>query len=142
MTVRPLAGQVLRLFTDGSVAESEPFGEVRRKAFELLDPASLNSVADYIATKARFDETAFQWEHIDRAAPRFKRHLRPILQGVEFATPSTDDPLIEAVHFLKAAFPKGKPLGHYADTVFPMPLSTSSAATPNRKPMTISSLPA
>jgi TnpA family transposase len=41
------------------------------------------------------------------------------LQGVEFATPSTDDPLIEAVHFLRAAFPKGKPLGHYADTVFP-----------------------
>ena len=56
-----------------------------------------------------------QWEHIDRVAPRFKRHL-PILQGVEFAAPSTDDPLIEAVHFLKAAFPKGKPLGHYAET--------------------------
>lgn len=39
--------------------------------------------------------------------------------GVEFAAPSTDDPLIEAVHFLKAAFPKGKPLGRYADTAFP-----------------------
>ena len=73
----------------------------------------------YIATKARFDETAFQWEHIDLAAPRLKRNLRTILQAVEFATPSTNDPLIEAVHFLKAAFPKGKPLGHYADIVFP-----------------------
>jgi hypothetical protein len=41
------------------------------------------------------------------------------LGGVEFAAPSTDDPLIEAVHFLKAAFPKGKPLGRYADTAFP-----------------------
>jgi hypothetical protein len=91
----PKAGQVLRLFTDGSVAENEPFGEVRRKAFEVLDPASLNSVADYMVTKARFDETAFQWEHIDRVAPRFKRHLRPILQGVEFAAPSTDDSLID-----------------------------------------------
>ncbi len=29
------------------------------------------------------------------------------------------DPLIEAVHFLKGAFPKGKPLGHYAETAFP-----------------------
>jgi hypothetical protein len=103
----------------GSVAENEPFGEVRRKAFEVLDPASLNSVADYMVTKARFDETAFQWEHIDRVAPRFKRHLRPILQGVEFAAPSTDDSLIEAVHFLKATFPKGKPLGHYAETAIP-----------------------
>jgi hypothetical protein len=58
---------------------------------------------------------------IDRVAPRFKRDLRPILQGVEFAAPSTDDPLIEAVHFLKAAFPKGKPLGDYAETVIPTP---------------------
>ena len=113
------AGRVLKFFTDGSVAESEPFGEVRIKAFAVLDPARLNSVADYMATKARFDEAAFQWEHIDRAAPRFKRHLRPVLQSVEFAAPSTDDPLIEAVHFLKAAFLKGKPLGQYADTVFP-----------------------
>lgn len=76
-------------------------------------------MADYMVTKARLDETAFQWEHIDRAAPRFKRHLRPVLQSVEFAAPSTGDPLIEAVHFLKSAFPKGKPLGQYADTVFP-----------------------
>jgi hypothetical protein len=52
-------------------------------------------------------------------ATRFKRHLRPILQSVEFGAPSTDDPLIEAVHFLKAAFPKGKPLGRYAETVIP-----------------------
>jgi TnpA family transposase len=113
------AGQVLRLFTDDSVAESEPFGEVRIKAFAVLEPARLNSVANYMATKARFDEIAFQWEHIDRAAPSFKRHIRPILQGIEFATPFTDDPLIEAVHFLKAAFRKGKPLGHYVDAVFP-----------------------
>src|SRR5271157_5456126 len=33
-------------------------------------------------------------------------------KGAEFAAPSTDDSLIEAVHFLKATFPKGKPLGH------------------------------
>ena len=30
-----------------------------------------------------------------------------------------DDSLIEAVHFLKATFPKGKPLGHYAETAIP-----------------------
>ena len=43
----------------------------------------------------------------------------PIVQGLEFAAPSPDDPLIEAVHFLKAAFPKGRPLGDYADAAFP-----------------------
>ena len=121
------AGRVLRLFTDDSVAESEPFGEVRIKAFAVLEPARLNSVANYMATKARFDEIAFQWEHIDRAAPSFKRHIRPILQGVEFATPFTDDPLIEAVHFLKAAFRKGKPLGHYVDADLPHPMASRTS---------------
>ena len=36
----PKAGQLLRFFTDGSVSENEPFCEVRRKAFEVLDPAT------------------------------------------------------------------------------------------------------
>jgi hypothetical protein len=77
----PKAGQVLRLFTDGRVAESAPFGEVKRKAFEVLEPARLNAVADYMATNARFDEIAFQWEHLDRAASRFKRQLKPHFGG-------------------------------------------------------------
>ena len=77
----PKAGQVLRLFTDGRVAESAPFEEVKRKAFEVLEPARLNAVADYMATNARFDEIAFQWEYLDRAASRFKRQLKPHFGG-------------------------------------------------------------
>ena len=91
-----------------ALPEAMPFEEVRRKAFALLPAARLDSVAEYLATNARFDETAFQWQHLDKAAQRFKLTLRPILQGVEFAATAADDPLIEAVQFVKEAFRSGK----------------------------------
>jgi hypothetical protein len=48
-----------------------------------------------------------------------KRHLRPILRTVNFTASLTGDPLIEAIHFLKTALGKGKPLGQYPPEAFP-----------------------
>ena len=115
----PKAGQVLKLFTDSGVAGSAPFEEVRRKAFALLDAPRLDSVAEYLTTTARFDETAFQWQHLDKAAQRFKLPLRPILQGVEFAATTEEDPLIEALRFVKEADRSGKALGSYKEEAIP-----------------------
>ena len=114
------AGQVLKLFTDDRIEESTPFQEVQAKAFEILDRQNLNFIADHITTNVRFDETAFQWEHIDKLAHQFKRHLRPILLAVDLAASSGHTPLIEAVHFLKGAFQKGRALGQYPPAAFPI----------------------
>ena len=76
-------GQLLKLFTDEGIAGSLPFAEVRRQAFAMLDAARLDALAEYLATKARFDEKAFEWQHLDKAAQRIKLNLRPILQGVQ-----------------------------------------------------------
>jgi Domain of unknown function (DUF4158) len=65
-------GQVLRLFTDDSIAGDMPFKDVRRKAFALLPAARIDAVADCLATSARFDEKAFEWQYLDKAAQRFK----------------------------------------------------------------------
>src|SRR5699024_7447826 len=66
-----------------------------------------------IATNAKWDETTFQWEHIDQLARQFKRHLRPLLRMVNFASPSKNDPLMEAIDFIKWAFPQNKALAQY-----------------------------
>lgn len=113
------AGQVLKLFTDSSIADNTPFREIKARAFDIIERQKLDFIVDYIATNARFDEAAFQWEHVDRLAPQFKRHLRAILLAVDFAASSVHAPLIEAVHFLKAAFRKGRSLGHYPPGRFP-----------------------
>ena len=112
-------GRVLKLFTDDGIPAGTPFDNVQATAFSILERPKLELVAEHIATNAKFDETAFQWEHIEKLAPQFKRHLRRILQTIDFAAPLPNDSLIEAVDFLKAAFRKGKPLGQYPATAFP-----------------------
>ena len=114
------AGQVLKLFTDNRIAAHTPFQEIQTKAFEILARPQLDSVAEHMVTQARFDETAFQWEHIDKLALQFKRSLRPLLLAIDWAASSGHAPLIEAVHFLKAAFRKGRSLRQYLPDTFPI----------------------
>lgn len=113
------AGQILKLFTDDTIAETTPFQEVQTKAFEILERQKLAFLAEHIATQTSFDETAFQWEHIDTLARQFKCNLRPILQAIEFASASGHAPLLKALQFLKAAAQKGRPLSQYQPDSFP-----------------------
>jgi len=113
------AGKVLKIFTDKSIAGDAPFYQVQAKAFGILEQQKLESIADHISKNVRFDETAFQWEHVDKLATQFKRHLRPILLTVDFASSSANEPLIEAICFLKDVYQKGKPLGQYPSAMFP-----------------------
>ena len=113
------AGQVLKLFTNDSIAEQTPFHQVQALAFSILQRQKLDFIADHIAKNVRFDETAFQWEHIDKLAHQFKRNLRPILLATDFAASQAHASLIESVDFLKEAFEKGKSLRQYSLQLFP-----------------------
>ena len=113
------AGQVLKLFTDDSIAENTPFSKVQAKAFSILECQKLDFIADHITTNARFDETAFQWEHVDKLSHQFKLNLRPVLSAVDFDASLAQNALIEAVHFLKTMFQKGKSRGLYPPDTFP-----------------------
>lgn len=113
------AGKVLKIFTDDSIAGDTPFYQVQSKAFGILDRQKLDSIADHICKNVRFNETAFQWEHVDKIASQFKRHLRPILLTVDFASSLANDPLIEAINFLKDVYQKDKSLGQYPIESFP-----------------------
>lgn len=114
------AGHVLHLFTDDRIADETPFQEVQAHAFRILARDQLAGMAAHLAGTTRFDETALQWDRVETLAPQFKRHLRPVLLAVEFAAPSPHHPLLEAVEFLRTAFQKGKPLGHYPPGQFPV----------------------
>lgn len=113
------AGQVLKILTDDSIAANTPFRDIQARVFAILERTKLEVIADQIATNAKFDEMALQWEHIDKLARQFKRHLRPIFLMVDFVAPLTHDPLIEAIHFMKLAFVKNRPLGQYPSDDFP-----------------------
>ncbi len=114
------AAQVLKLFTDDGIPQQTPFHEVQVKAFSILASHKIDFVADHLTKTVKFDETAFQWEHIDALALQFKRHLRPILQSVEWAASAAQAPLLEVVQFLKDAFEKGRPLSQYSALALPL----------------------
>ncbi len=114
------AAQVLKLFTDDGIPQQTPFHEVQVKAFSILASHKIDFVADHLTKTVKFDETAFQWEHIDDLALQFKRHLRPILQSVEWAASAAQAPLLEVVQFLKDAFEKGRPLSQYSALALPL----------------------
>ena len=114
------AAHVLRLFTDDSIPQQTPFHAIQAKAFSILAAPKIDFVADHLTKTVTFDEPAFQWEHIDDLAHQFKRHLRPILQRVEWAASTAQAPLLEAVQFLKDAFAKGRPLSQYPAWALPL----------------------
>ena len=101
------AGHVLKLFTDEYIAPQTPFQDVQATAFGILGWPEM--IADQITTRGRFDETAFQWDHLDGLAPQFKRHLRPVLLAVDFAAVAPHDPFLEAVQFCRRCCGKGAP---------------------------------
>jgi len=115
----PKAGLVLRLFTGEQVTPGTPFEVVQAKAFAILDRRRLDRVADYIVTKATFDERDFQWAHVDSMARRFKQHLRQILCHVDLATTRANAPILEAVQFLKTTFESHRSLLNVDQKAFP-----------------------
>jgi TnpA family transposase len=114
------AGRVLGLFTDENIEDKTPFYTVKEKAFSILEREKLATTARYITTGTAFDETAFQWEHIDTIAHKSKKRLRPLLLAIDFAAANPSNLLMKAVIFLKTAFTKGISLGRYSPDQFPM----------------------
>jgi len=107
------AAQILKLFTTEEINGDAPFHEVQARAFAILEHEKLDHVADHITSQVSFDETAFQWEHIDKLGSQFKLYLRPILSFTDFKAAPGQARLIKGIDFLKTAFARGKPLGQY-----------------------------
>jgi hypothetical protein len=75
------------------------------------------------------ETTAFEWEQIDRLGQPFKYHLRPVLQAVDFTAVSAQEPLMEAMTFLKETFRKGKPLSQHPPQAFPTGVHSGKRGT-------------
>jgi hypothetical protein len=114
----PKAEEVLKLFT-AEYERTTPFGTVQEHAFTLLDRQRLTRVAEYMENSANCDESAFEWEHIDALARRFKQHLRPLLRAIDLSATRVNAPIQEAIHFLKTAFQKDRSLHQIASGDFP-----------------------
>lgn len=121
------ASHVLKLFTTDGIEKDTPFHEVQAKAFTIIEREKLDLVANHITSQITFDETAFQWEHIDKLGLQFKRYLRPILSSVDIEGTPAQSQLMQGIDFLKDAFAKGRPLGQYHANKMPAGFITDKA---------------
>ena len=119
---REKAGQILKLFTSDTLAADMPFQQVQNAAFAILERDKLSDIADQISDPNHLDEKSFRWEYIEKIAIRFKRQLRPVLQAIAFSSPQKNDPLMEAIDFLVAAFQQKRPLSQYPCDSLPVAL--------------------
>ena len=119
---REKVGQVLKLFTGDTIAADMPFQQVQNAAFAILERDKLSDIADQISDPNHLDEKSFRWEYIEKIAIRFKRQLRPVLQAIAFSSPQKNDPLMEAIDFLVAAFQQKRPLSQYPCDSLPVAL--------------------
>lgn len=105
-------GQILSLFLDEGIADSVSFGEIKRRAFAILEREQFKRAAHYIGAQV-FDTAAIEWQFVASLAPSFKQHLRPLLLRLPLRGHSEDDRLMEAIAFLRERFNKGKSLTRY-----------------------------
>jgi hypothetical protein len=66
-----------------------------------------------------FDESAYEWEQYVRLSQKFKLNLRHLFLSITFESQIKDDPLLQAVTFLKETFAKKRSLKEYNPTAFP-----------------------
>lgn len=80
----PSVGRVLLLYVDEAVGDATPFGDVRRQAFAILPREALLSAGQRLCEKP-VSQLDLRWQAIDRAAVRFKHHLRPLVTALDFS---------------------------------------------------------
>ncbi|CAJ0715101.1 Tn3 family transposase ISPsy42 [Ralstonia edaphis] len=99
----PRLGRLLLLYVDGSVADSTPFGTVRRRAFKIMPRTELEDAGRRLS-KRTGAQLALRWEAVDQLAARVRRHLRPLFDDLEPASVDPASPWLAALNWMKGVF--------------------------------------
>ena len=117
----PQVGRLLALYVDDSVADPTPFGEVRQRAYTILDKDALHALAQQLRSKP-VSKLALQWQVVDPLADRIRRHLRPMYVTLDIASIAPACPWLAALAWAKGVFAKQQRLSQ-------RPLAECPAAT-------------
>jgi len=102
-------GRVLLLYVDAGVDDATPFGMVRKQAFAILPQEALLSAGQRLCEEP-VSQIELRWNEIDRAAPRIKKNLRPLVMALDVSAVSPANPWCAALSWMRAVFARGQPL--------------------------------
>lgn len=101
--------KLAQFYVDEQISDDDCFGKVREKAFTLMSKDELSQIVSNSNEKSQ-KKMDFLWDMIDKIAPKFKLHLRPIALALNFSSTIENNPWIEALTWFKEVFPKQKNL--------------------------------
>jgi TnpA family transposase len=102
-------GHLILLYVDDNLSDSMTLGDTRKKAFEILPKESIRSVGEKMLKKPQ-RKMENQWQEREKAAPRYKLHLRSLCVNIEFSSLLPNNPLLEAIQWMKGVFLKQQSL--------------------------------
>jgi TnpA family transposase len=88
--------QLVKLYVDETLPDDLSFGEIRKKAFVILDkPAIIKCISTHLSAT---DEIIY-WKSVDQVAVYLKSNIRSLIHNLNFS--STKDELLPIIDWLK-----------------------------------------
>lgn len=103
------AGHIIGFFIDTEIPNTKEFGEVREKAFKIVNKDDISLLSKYFLNP-QIDEDEYKWDYYDEIARKITTNLRPLFLSIDFESNIKDNPLINAVNIIKPIFQKNKNL--------------------------------
>lgn len=76
------AGSLLKYFIDADMDDSLSFGDVRKKAFELIPAESIKLLSDHLDNND-FDGRQYEWQFIDKQSSKIKKIIRSLFLSID-----------------------------------------------------------
>lgn len=111
-------GRLILLYVDDNLSDSMTLGDTRKKAFEILPKELIRSAGEKMIKKPKRN-LENQWKEREKAASRYKSHLRPLCTNIEFSSLLPNNPLLEAIQWMKDVLLKGQSLLQQPSDQFP-----------------------
>ncbi|MCC8373128.1 hypothetical protein CKY10_10370 [Photorhabdus sp. HUG-39] len=100
-------GKILGFFLNPDITDNVSFGEIRAKAFQVLNREKMEIVTLFIGSSG-FDEEEFHWQHLETLSAAFKKNLRQIIRVLDFSSHTDESGLLEAAIFVQTCLRDGK----------------------------------
>jgi len=76
------AGSLLKYFIDADMDDDLSFGDVRKKAFELIPADSIKLLSDHLDNND-FDGRQYEWQFIDKQSSKIKKLIRSLFMSID-----------------------------------------------------------
>lgn len=76
------AGSLLKYFIDTDMDDVLSFGDVRKKAFELIPADSIKLLSDHLHNN-NFDGCQYEWQFIDKQSSKIKKLIRSLFLSID-----------------------------------------------------------